>query len=133
MYLIPETDYNVRRQNQMTMAVANAIKSKRIIQMTSGEAGIENREKVFLLDLMETYQENQAKRGKKDGDQIDYSYSERFCRRTVNNGSNRQDVLPRIYRLTADGVSSKGQAGVKFYASYLLRHLERSMECYRAS
>ena len=26
------------------MAVANAIKSKRIIQMTSGEAGIENRQ-----------------------------------------------------------------------------------------
>lgn len=115
------------------MAVANAIKSKRIIQMTSGEAGIENREKVFLLDLMETYQENQAKRGKKDGDQIDYPYSERFCRRTANNGSNRQDVLPRIYRLTADGVSPKGQAGIKFYASYLRLHLERSMECYRAS
>ena len=115
------------------MAVANAIKSKRIIQMTSGEAGIENREKVFLLDLMETYQENQAKRGKKDGDQIDYPYFERFCWRTVNNGSNRQDVLPRIYRLPADGVSPKGQAGVKFYASYLLLHLERSMECYRAS
>lgn len=46
MYLIPETDYNARRQNQTTMAAANAIKSKRIIQMTNGEAGIENREKV---------------------------------------------------------------------------------------
>ena len=70
MYLIPETDHNARRQNETTMAAANAIKSKRIIQMTNGEAGIENREKVFLLNWMETYKENQAKRGKKDGDQI---------------------------------------------------------------
>ena len=70
MYLIPETDNNARVRNQTTMAAANAIKSKRIIQMTNGEAGIETREKVFLLDWMETYKENQAKRGKKDGDQI---------------------------------------------------------------
>ena len=70
MYVIPETDYNARKQNQATMAAANAIKSKRIIQMTNGEAGIENREKVFLLDWMENYKENQAKRGKKDGEQI---------------------------------------------------------------
>ena len=55
MYLIPETDHNARRQNETTMAAANAIKSKRIIQMTNGEAGIENREKVFLLNWMETY------------------------------------------------------------------------------
>ena len=70
MYLIPETDHNARRQNETTMAAANAIKSKRIIQLTNGEAGIETREKVFLLDWMETYKENQAKRGKKDGNQI---------------------------------------------------------------
>ena len=70
MYLILETDHNARRQNQATMAAANAIKSKRIIQLTNGEAGIEHREKVFLLDWMETYKENQAKRGKKDGNQI---------------------------------------------------------------
>ena len=67
MYLIPETDNNARMRNQTTMAAANAIKSKRIIQLTNGEAGIETREKVFLLDWMETYKENQAKRGKKDG------------------------------------------------------------------
>ena len=42
----------------------------RIIELTNGEAGIENREKVFLLDWMNTYKENQAKRGKKDGNQI---------------------------------------------------------------
>ena len=70
MYIIPETDNNARKRNQVTMDAANAIKSKRIIELTNGEAGIENREKVFLLDWMNTYKENQAKRGKKDGNQI---------------------------------------------------------------
>lgn len=65
MYLIPETDENARRRNKATMNAANAIKSKRIIEMTNGEAGIENeKEKVFLLDWMQTYKENQEKRGK---------------------------------------------------------------------
>ena len=40
MYIIPETDNNARRQNQATMDAANAIKSKRIIELTSNEAGI---------------------------------------------------------------------------------------------
>ena len=34
LYLIPETDNNARRQNQATMNAANAIKSKRIIELT---------------------------------------------------------------------------------------------------
>ena len=55
MYLIPETDRNARRQNEITMAAANAIKSKRIIELTSGEAGIANHvDKVYLLDWMKT-------------------------------------------------------------------------------
>lgn len=70
MYIIPEVDNNARRQNAATMNAANAIKSKRIIELTNGEAGIETREKVFLLDWMQTYKENQEKRGKKDGCQI---------------------------------------------------------------
>lgn len=71
LYLIPETDNNARRQNQATMNAANAIKSKRIIELTNGEAGIETKERVYLLDWMNTYKENQAKRGKKDGNQIE--------------------------------------------------------------
>ena len=59
MYIIPETDNNARKRNQVTMDAANAIKSKRIIELTNGEAGIENREKIFLLDWMNTYKENQ--------------------------------------------------------------------------
>lgn len=66
LYLIPETDHNARQQNETTMAAANAIKSKRIIELTSGEAGIVNhRGKVYLLDWMQTYYEHQEKRGKK--------------------------------------------------------------------
>lgn len=70
MYIIPEVDNNARHQNAATMNAANALKSKRIIELTNGEAGIETREKVFLLDWMQTYLENQRKRGKKDGEQI---------------------------------------------------------------
>lgn len=70
MYIIPETDNNARKQNQVTMTAANTIKSKRIIELTNGEVGIETKEKVFLLDWMETYRENQEKHDKKDGNQI---------------------------------------------------------------
>lgn len=71
MYLIPETDYNAKMQNQATLTAANAIKSRRIIELTNGEAGIKQETpKVYLLDWMRTYMENQTKRGKKDGFQI---------------------------------------------------------------
>ncbi|MCG4961864.1 site-specific integrase [Odoribacter splanchnicus] len=71
MYLIPETDRNARQQNETTMAAANAIKSKRIIELTSGEAGIMNhKDKVYLLDWMQLYKEEQKKRGKKNTGQI---------------------------------------------------------------
>ena len=71
LYIIPETDENARKQNEASMNAANKLKSKHIIEMTNGEAGIENeKEKVFLLDWMETYKKNQEKRGKKDENQI---------------------------------------------------------------
>lgn len=71
MYLIPETDRNARQQNETTMAAANAIKSKRIIELTSGEAGIVNhKDKVYLLDWMQFYKEEQEKREKKNIGQI---------------------------------------------------------------
>ncbi|EKC47881.1 tyrosine type site-specific recombinase, partial [human gut metagenome] len=67
----PGTDNNTRRQNEITMAAANAIKSKRIIELTSGEAGIVNHtDKVYLLDWMQTYLEYQEKRDKKGIGQI---------------------------------------------------------------
>ena len=80
MYLIPETDNNARVRNQTTMAAANAIKSKRIIQLTNGEAGIER------------WKPNPSY----------YPHLEKLCRRTGNDGSNRQGVLSRVYRLSID-------------------------------
>ena len=73
MYIIPETDDNARKRNAATMTAANTIKSRRIIELTNGEAGIkrvDDKEAVLLLDWMNTYMENQQKRGKKDGHQI---------------------------------------------------------------
>lgn len=71
LYLIPEVDYNARQQNEITMTAANAIKSKRIIELTSNEAGIVNHvDKVYLLDWMKTYKEYQEKRDKKGIGQI---------------------------------------------------------------
>ena len=67
MYIIPETDDNARKRNAATMTAANTIKSRRIIELTNGEAGIkraDNQETVSLLDWMNTYMENQQKRGK---------------------------------------------------------------------
>ncbi len=62
LYLIPGTDSNTRRQNEITMAAANAIKSKRIIELTSGEAGIVNHtDKIYLLDWMRAYLEYQER------------------------------------------------------------------------
>ena len=40
MYIIPETDDNARKRNAATMTAANTIKSRRIIELTNGEAGI---------------------------------------------------------------------------------------------
>lgn len=74
MYIVPETNENSRRQNQATLVAANKIKADRIIELTNGEAGIKqaakDEPKIYLLDWMQTYKENQAKRGKKDSAQI---------------------------------------------------------------
>lgn len=70
LYLVPETDSHARKQNEVTMAAANAIKSKRIIELTSGEAGIKNpNKKIYLFDWLQTYMEAQEKRGRKDKSQ----------------------------------------------------------------
>lgn len=73
MYIVPETDENAKKQNAATWKAAFKIKSDRIIEMTNGQAGIKEEKeepKILLLDWMETYMNNQAKRGKKDAYQI---------------------------------------------------------------
>ena len=66
LYLLPEINSMIKEQNRATKAAVEAIKSKRIIELTSGEAGIVNHvDKVYLLDWMKTYKEYQEKRDKK--------------------------------------------------------------------
>lgn len=74
LYLVPETDKNARRQNHDTLAAAYKIKADRIIEFTNREAGISQAhkgQKIYLLDWMQQYKDNQQKRGRKDGYQID--------------------------------------------------------------
>ncbi len=73
MYIIPEVDDNARKQNIATMTAANAIKSKRIIEMTNGEAGIkmsDEKPKMLLSEWMQLYMDNQESRGKKGLHQV---------------------------------------------------------------
>ncbi len=73
MYIIPEVDDNARKQNIATMNAANAIKSKRIIEMTNGEAGIkmpDEKPKMLLSEWMQQYMDNQESRGKKGLHQV---------------------------------------------------------------
>jgi integrase len=73
MYLVPERDEMTKRQNEATLIAANTIKSKRIIDLANGEAGIKtekDKEKILLLDWLKTFGENQQRRGKKDSYQI---------------------------------------------------------------
>ena len=108
MYIIPETDDNARKRNVATMTAANTIKSRCIIELTNDEAGIkraDDKEAVLLLDWMNTYMDNQQKRGKKDGHQIkvaiqilkDYA-GERVTMEQVDK------TFCQIYRLSFDGI-----------------------------
>lgn len=74
LYLVPETDKNTRRQNHATLTAAYKIKADRIIEFTNREAGISQAhkgQKIYLLDWMQQYKDNQQKRSRKDGYQID--------------------------------------------------------------
>lgn len=66
LYLIPETNAAAKAQNKATLAAVNTIKSQRIIELTNNVAGLKNtsrRSKLLLLDWMQTYKENQEKKG----------------------------------------------------------------------
>ena len=101
-----------RRQNEITMAAANAIKSKRIIELTSGEAGIVNHtDKIYLLDWMQTYQEYQEKRDKKGIGQIKAvtQYPERICRGKIYIGSGWPRFRGGYIDSHADNLPPKGK------------------------
>ncbi len=71
---------------KITMAAANAIKSKRIIELTSGEAGIVNHtDKVYLLDWMQNLfgVPRETRQERHRSNQGRYPYPERICRGKV--------------------------------------------------
>lgn len=66
LYLVPETSTTAKAQDKATLAAVNTIKSQRIIELTNHVAGLKNtfqRSKMLLLDWMQTYKENQEKKG----------------------------------------------------------------------
>lgn len=68
MYLIPETDNNARRQNRAILAAANAIKTKRNIELANQDSNA--KEAMSLSDWMNIYKKNQKEKEKKDSNQI---------------------------------------------------------------
>lgn len=66
LYRLPEINARVKEQNKATLAAVETIKSKRIIEITNGKAGLKNtngRSKILLNDWMKTYFDEQKRRG----------------------------------------------------------------------
>ena len=66
LYLLPEINPMVKEQNRATKAAVEAIKSKRIIELTHSKAGLKKtsvRSKMLLDDWMETYLAEQERKG----------------------------------------------------------------------
>jgi len=65
LYLIPQKTPFDKQQNEITIRAANAIKSKRIIELANGDAGIIDRaafEKMPLSELMALFAEEKRKK-----------------------------------------------------------------------
>lgn len=70
LYLLPEINPMVKEQNRATKAAIEAIKSKRIIELTHSKAGLKKtsvRSKMLLDDWMETYLAEQERKGARGG------------------------------------------------------------------
>lgn len=67
LYLVPETDATAKAQNRQTMEAAYAIKAQRILQITSGAAGIKKEicSKMRLVDWLKIYCDRQIQKGRK--------------------------------------------------------------------
>ena len=57
LYLVPETDEAARIQNRNTLQAATALKSKRIMDIANGKAGLKKQDasKMLLSDFMDAY------------------------------------------------------------------------------
>ncbi len=68
LYLHPGRSEAVRKRNAATLAAAENLKSKRVIEMTNNQAGIPNtgqRSKMLLSDWMRLFYESQIRKGVK--------------------------------------------------------------------
>lgn len=66
LYLLPEINPMVREQNRATKAAVEAIKSRRIIELTHSKAGLKKtsvRSGMLLDDWMATYLAEQERKG----------------------------------------------------------------------
>ena len=67
LYIIPEKTPFDKQQNKVTMDAANAIKARRIIELTNDAAGIKSKKAVFdkmlLSELMQIYADERARKG----------------------------------------------------------------------
>ncbi len=68
LYLHPGRSEAVRKRNAATLAAAENLKSKRVIELTNNQAGIPNmgqRSKMLLSDWMQLFYESQIRKGVK--------------------------------------------------------------------
>ncbi len=68
LYLHPGRSEAVRKRNATTLAAAENLKSKRVIELTNNQAGIPNtgqRSKMLLSDWMQQFYESQIRKGVK--------------------------------------------------------------------
>ncbi len=68
LYLHPGRSEAVRKRNAATLAAAENLKSKRVIELTNNQAGIPNtgqRSKMLLSDWMQQFYESQIRKGVK--------------------------------------------------------------------
>ena len=64
LYLIPERSQSAKIQNEQVLASANAIKSRRIIELSNNAAGIKNgaKSKIIFHDWLQIYREKKSAR-----------------------------------------------------------------------
>lgn len=65
LYLIPEKDAAAREQNRNTLQAAQAIKARRLLELTAGTAGIPaaNRTRIPFADFVEAYRQRKERSG----------------------------------------------------------------------
>ncbi len=66
LYLIPETTPRIKAQNAAIMDAANAIKSKRIIELANNKAGLKNtrvKTRITLHDWLQRYYDDHERKG----------------------------------------------------------------------